>query len=86
MSVLLGSANLGGSIPYLDCFAQARSAASLVYHIIDRVPEIDVYSEEGKVSGGGRGGAGRIEFRDVHFSYPSRPTINVMFDLVFDLI
>jgi ATP-binding cassette subfamily B (MDR/TAP) protein 1 len=75
MSVLLGSANLGVSMPYIDCFSHARGAAALIFHIIDREPEIDVFSEEGKKSV--RGSAASIEFKDVHFSYPSRPTVNV---------
>lgn len=50
-------------------------AASRVFEIIDRVPEIDPYSPVGSTLPSVRG---RIEFRGVTFSYPSRPGDQVL--------
>ena len=53
----------------------ARAAAAKLYETIDRVPEIDSASTEGlkpeKVEG-------EIVLEDVKFSYPSRPTVQVV--------
>ena len=74
LSVLLGSANMGQSIPYLDSFSIARGAAAVVFHVIDRVPPIDIFSPAGRQP---KPNAGTIEFKDVHFCYPSRPSVKV---------
>ncbi|CAI0418945.1 unnamed protein product, partial [Linum tenue] len=58
------------SLSYFAQFAQGTVAATRIYEIIDRVPEIDPYSPEGRTSLSTRG---RIEFKGVTFAYPSRP-------------
>ena len=44
-------------------------SAARIYEVIDRVPEIDVSSEEGIKPAGVRGD---IELRNVSFTYPAR--------------
>lgn len=46
-----------------------------MFEIIDRVPEIDPYSPEGRKLPSIRG---RIEFKGVTFAYPSRPTAEIL--------
>lgn len=58
------------SLSYFAQFAQGTVAAGRVFTIIDRVPEIDSYSPMGRTL---RNVRGRIEFKGVSFSYPSRP-------------
>ena len=58
----------------MEYFAAAKAAAYKVFEIIDRVPDIDSFSEEGhrpeRVDGD-------IELRNVDFTYPSRPDVQV---------
>ena len=51
-----------------------------IYKIIEREPEIDSSSNLGKTPGKM---VGNIRFRDVSFSYPSRPDVSILkgFDL-----
>ncbi|KAF5466328.1 hypothetical protein F2P56_016266 [Juglans regia] len=73
--VNLGGRGLALSLSYFAQFAQGTVAASRVFEIIDRVPEIDPYSPVGSTLPSVRG---RIEFRGVTFSYPSRPGDQVL--------
>lgn len=57
------------SLSYFAQFSQGTVAAGRVFEIIDRVPEIDPYSSVGRTLSSARG---RIEFKGVSFSYPSR--------------
>lgn len=57
------------SLSYFAQFSQGTVAASRVFEIIDRIPEIDPYSSVGRTLPKARG---RIEFKGVSFSYPSR--------------
>jgi ATP-binding cassette subfamily B (MDR/TAP) protein 1 len=59
----------------LKAITHAQGAAAKLYETIDRIPEIDSASTEGlkpvKVEG-------EIVLEDVKFSYPSRPTVEVV--------
>ena len=74
----MGAMNVGQASPYVEAFSIARAAAAAIFGIIDRVPRIDSYSEEGKEPFVGRGEtAASFTFRDVHFNYPSRKDVKV---------
>ncbi|KAF7843639.1 ABC transporter B family member 19-like [Senna tora] len=68
--VMVGGRGLALSLTYYAQFAQGIVAASRVFEIIDRIPEIDPYSPEGRKLSSVRG---KIEFKNVSFAYPSRP-------------
>ncbi|XP_030301088.1 ATP-binding cassette sub-family B member 5 [Calypte anna] len=74
-SVLIGTFSLGQAAPNLESVANARGAAYEVYRIINKKRLIDSSSKEGykpdKL-------IGEIEFRNIHFSYPSRPDVNIL--------
>ena len=72
--VLIGAFSIGNALPNIQNFAMARGAAHIIYSIIDQVPSIDSSS-----SGGIRPNdlKGNVEFKDVHFQYPSRPDVKV---------
>lgn len=74
-SVLIGTFSLGQAAPNLESIANARGAAYEVYKIINKPRPIDSSSNEGhkpdKV-------IGHIEFKNIHFSYPSRPDIPIL--------
>ncbi|KAJ0987478.1 hypothetical protein J5N97_005834 [Dioscorea zingiberensis] len=68
--VNVGGRGLALSLSYFAQFAQGTVAASRVFEIIDRLPEIDPYGAGGRKLSPARG---YIEFRGVNFAYPSRP-------------
>ncbi|CBY12477.1 unnamed protein product [Oikopleura dioica] len=72
-----GLSQLGQNMEYLGT---AQAAAHSVFEIIDRVPEIDVYSTEGKKL---EKISGTITFKDVKFTYPSRPEQQVLKGVTF---
>ncbi|CAN1827876.1 ABC transporter B family member 19 [Linum perenne] len=73
--VNIGGRGLALSLSYFAQFAQGTVAATRIYEIIDRVPDIDPYSSEGQILSDCRG---RIEFKEVIFAYPSRPDALIM--------
>uniref|UniRef100_A0A8C2XQ30 ATP binding cassette subfamily B member 1 n=1 Tax=Cyclopterus lumpus TaxID=8103 RepID=A0A8C2XQ30_CYCLU len=76
--VLIGAFTLGQASPNIETFSSARGAAHKVYSIIDHKPIIDSYSEAGFKPDSI---TGNIEFKNIHFSYPSRPEIKVLNNL-----
>ncbi|KAK4427430.1 ABC transporter B family member 19 [Sesamum alatum] len=73
--VNVGGRGLALALSYFAQFSQGTVAASRVFEVIDRIPEIDPYSPEGRKPSSMRG---KIEFRGVSFAYPSRPTIPIL--------
>lgn len=69
LSVLSGAFTLGDAFPYYTAVGTALGAASMIFGVVERVPDIDTHGKQGlkphKVEG-------RITFQDVSFSYPSR--------------
>lgn len=76
--VLMAAMNLGQASPCLEAFASGRAAAKTIFDTIDRVPEIDCFSEEGHKL---EQVEGIIEFHNVSFFYPSRPEVKILDDL-----
>ncbi|XP_064300530.1 ATP-binding cassette sub-family B member 5 isoform X3 [Phalacrocorax carbo] len=74
-SVLVGAFSLGQAAPNLESMANACGAAYEVYQIINKKRLIDSSSKEGykpdKL-------IGEIEFRNIHFNYPSRPDVKIL--------
>ncbi|XP_053289020.1 ATP-binding cassette, sub-family B (MDR/TAP), member 4 [Pleuronectes platessa] len=73
--VLIGAFTLGQSSANIQTFASARGAAHKVYSIIDNNPTIDSYSEAGFKPDSIRG---NIEFKNIDFSYPTRPDVQIL--------
>ncbi|KAM6421909.1 ATP-dependent translocase ABCB1 [Rhynochetos jubatus] len=74
-SVLIGAFSIGQTAPSIEAFASARGAAYAVFNIIDNEPQIDSYSETGYKPDHIKG---NLEFQNVHFSYPSRPDVEIL--------
>ncbi|KAM4636210.1 ATP-dependent translocase ABCB1-like [Discoglossus pictus] len=74
-AVLIGTFTLGQAAPNIESIANARGAAYEVYNIINKHRPIDSSSNEGhkleKL-------VGHIAFKNIHFSYPSRPDIPIL--------
>nr|XP_016513583.1 PREDICTED: ABC transporter B family member 19-like [Nicotiana tabacum] len=73
--VNVGGRGLALSLSYFAQFAQGTVAATRVFEVIDRIPEIDPYSPEGRRLSTVRG---KIEFKCVTFAYPARPTVQIL--------
>lgn len=82
-SEIMYSTNAAGSIfHHASDMGKAKNAAADFKRLFDRRPDIDVWSEEGeKVSSAAV--EGMVEFRDVHFRYPTRPEHAVLSGLSF---
>ncbi|CAJ0609886.1 unnamed protein product [Cylicocyclus nassatus] len=75
ISMMIGAYFLGVISPHLMVLLNARVSAATIYHIIDRTPEIDPYSAEGKIPMSTKG---EVEFNNVHFRYPTRKDTKVL--------
>ncbi|XP_044534852.1 ATP-dependent translocase ABCB1-like [Gracilinanus agilis] len=74
-SVLIGAFSIGQASPSIEAFANARGAAYEVFKIIDNNPNIDSYSESGHKPDNIKG---NLEFKNVHFTYPSRKDVKIL--------
>ncbi|GLJ10912.1 hypothetical protein SUGI_0137850 [Cryptomeria japonica] len=69
-----GGMALGMVLPNLKYFSEAAIAAFHISEMIDRVPEIDQAEEAGNIL---EKVYGEIQFRNVQFTYPSRPDTQI---------
>lgn len=79
--IIFGAQSAGVIFSFAPDMGKARSAATELKRLFDRRPKIDPWSSEGeRVSRTDKGGGlqGTIEFRDVHFRYPTRPDVPVL--------
>ncbi|CAJ0645863.1 8190_t:CDS:10 [Entrophospora sp. SA101] len=78
-AVMIGAFSIGNAAPYLSSVSNALGAAAKIYKIIDRVPMIDSSADKGKKFAKSEF-KGFIEFKNINFSYPSRPDVQVLKD------
>lgn len=74
-AVLIGAFGIGQTSPNIQSFSSARGAAHKVFQIIDHEPNINSYSDEGYKLDVVKG---NIEFKNIHFNYPSREDVKVL--------
>jgi len=75
LAVLIGSFSLVMLAPEMQAITHGRGAAAKLYSTIDRVPDIDSANPDGQKPASV---AGEITLDDVKFSYPSRPSVQVV--------
>lgn len=76
--ILDASCVVGQFGPFINTFAVAASSGEKVLKLLDRADSnINVYSEEGVILAA-EDFQHDIEFQDVSFSYPARPTVEVL--------
>lgn len=75
-SVVIGAFSLGQATPNLESLLTAAGSARVVYETIDRTPPIDSSSEEGAKP---EKMMPTIELRNVDFTYPTRPNVQVCY-------
>ena len=81
-AVIFGSQSAGTIFSFAPDMGKAKHAAAELKTLFDRQPEIDAWSDEGEHL---ESMHGSIEFRDVHFRYPTRPEQPVLRGLNLDI-
>ncbi|EWC45624.1 hypothetical protein DRE_05185 [Drechslerella stenobrocha 248] len=74
-AVIFGAQSAGTIFSFSPDMGKAKHAAQTLKELFDRKPEIDSWSEEGEKVDHVEG---TIEFQEVHFRYPTRPTQPVL--------
>ncbi|KAL9055149.1 MAG: hypothetical protein Q9162_003727 [Coniocarpon cinnabarinum] len=74
-AVIFGAQSAGTIFSFAPDMSKARNAAVALKRLFDRQPLIDTWSQEGAAVPHVQG---QIEFRDVHFRYPTRPAVRVL--------
>lgn len=69
-AVVFGSQSAGTIFSFAPDMGKAKHAAAELKMLFDRKPEIDSWNDDGEVLSNMQGS---VEFRDVHFRYPTRP-------------
>ncbi|KAK9375957.1 P-loop containing nucleoside triphosphate hydrolase protein [Lipomyces chichibuensis] len=75
--VVFGSENTTTVFTFAPEMGKALNAGRSIKTLLESVPEIDAYSTDGDVIPEEEVN-GEIEFRDVHFRYPTRPEVPVL--------
>ncbi|XVF77627.1 hypothetical protein PTKIN_Ptkin14bG0061400 [Pterospermum kingtungense] len=75
VNIIMGGLSVLSALPNLTAITEAKVAATRIFEMIDRVPTIDTEDRKGKALSYVRGD---IEFKDIYFSYPSRPDALVL--------
>ncbi|KAI3817526.1 hypothetical protein L1987_11320 [Smallanthus sonchifolius] len=73
--VIMAGLSAMSALPNIPFISEANAATSRMFEMISRVPHIDINKTKGKTIPLVRGD---IEFRNVDFSYPSRPDTPVL--------
>ncbi|POS71859.1 leptomycin B resistance protein pmd1 [Diaporthe helianthi] len=78
--VIFGAQSAGTIFSFAPDMGKAQDATGELKKLADRKPRIDTWSEDGdRVSRSEKDSIqGTIEFRDVHFRYPTRPDVPVL--------
>ncbi|XP_040289639.1 ATP-dependent translocase ABCB1-like [Bufo bufo] len=53
----------------------AKFSAERIFKLVDRIPDIDIYSEEGQTL---KQMEGNLEFKNIQFVYPTRPNVQIL--------
>ena len=81
-AIVFGATSLCQAMSHAPDYAKAKLAAASLFQLVDRVPLIDSSSPEGARPTTVRGD---IEFKNIKFSYPTRPNVKVLRDLTLSV-
>ncbi|KAH9483459.1 ABC multidrug transporter mdr1 [Psilocybe cubensis] len=84
MSTTFGAIQAGNVLSYVPDVSAATGAGSDIVKLLNKVPEVDAESTDGIVVLE-KDIQGHIKFEDVHFRYPTRPSIRVLNGLSLDI-
>ena len=74
MNFSFGTSALSQTLPLLGAFSAGQAAAHKMFETIKRKPKIDAYDTNGVVLNEIKGA---IDLKDVYFSYPARPDVQI---------
>ena len=83
MSITFAAQGAGQFFSFAPDITKATSATLKVTRLLDHIPDIDIWSAEGKKIDQLENG--HIQFRNVHFTYPTRPDVPVLRGLNLDV-
>ncbi|KAK9235080.1 P-loop containing nucleoside triphosphate hydrolase protein [Lipomyces kononenkoae] len=75
MAVVFGSQSAGIMFSYASDLGKAYQATQNIKQLLELKPQIDTWSDEGDIPQNVRG---EVEFKNVHFRYPTRPQVPVL--------
>lgn len=73
--IIFGTQSAGTVFSFAGDMSKARNAANELKKLFERKPAIDPWNTDGVRA---EGVQGHVEFRDVHFRYPTRPDVPVL--------
>ena len=84
-SVVFGAFGLGGASPNIHSIAEGRIAGKLAFGVIDHKPKIIACEKDKKILKRDEI-SGKIELKNINFTYPSRQELQVLkdFSVVFE--
>ncbi|KAJ8096727.1 P-loop containing nucleoside triphosphate hydrolase protein [Lipomyces tetrasporus] len=74
-TIIVGAEAAGIMFSFAPDMGKAKSATATIKKMLGTVPEIDTWTENGQIPANVRGD---VEFRNVHFRYPTRPQVPVL--------
>ena len=80
MAVMMAATSIGNLGSMIPDVGKGVSAAKNTFDVIDRIPQIDVYSEKGETIENVKG---ELEFKEICFRYPTRPENSVLKGISF---
>ncbi len=81
MSIIMGAMGMGQVGPHLTTMLIARGAVKPLFEVIDRTPQIDALDETTGAQVASDNLKGKISFKNVNFTYPTRPEVQVLTNL-----
>ncbi|KAI8055019.1 multidrug resistance protein 1 [Syncephalis plumigaleata] len=81
-ALIIGTMTIGMAATPMSAVQTAQGAAFKIFSVIDRASEIDYRADGGLLPDNI---SGNIEIRDVNFSYPSRPDVQILRDYNLDI-
>jgi ATP-binding cassette, subfamily B (MDR/TAP), member 1 len=80
-AIMIGGFSMGQAAPCIENFEKGKTAGYKVFEVLNRVPNIK-NDAKGKTA---KNFEGKFEFKDVVFSYPSKPDIQVLKGVSFTI-
>ncbi|OCT75648.1 hypothetical protein XELAEV_18030832mg [Xenopus laevis] len=74
-AIVFGAMALGQTSSFAPDYTKAMISAAHIFSLLERVPQIDSYSDQGEKP---KNCSGNVVFKGVNFNYPTRPDITVL--------